>query len=1695
MSRSGNSFGRLVARAFEQVLGEGREGSVAFVRCLSPDAVERLARDSSFQPEGWRVHRIADDQDLAARTIPADQAVEAREGKGGALLFLVDTELAGAGMDGIFSAGREVGEEELFARAHRVALGAITAELDSGTRRYAETAIRPSRSGAWSVSPAARFEFLCRVLDGEESPGAHLALLGLWPVLDSAEPDFREALSLSEIFAAQLLGAVGSGLPPAQRVEALQLDPDLKEERQELLRFLTEVDTLPVRQALDELEEHSDLWIGALRIKSPTKIRGIELKPWRNKNGSLAKWSGLAPGSKPESPPQLVLGLDRDQDDTRFALEVQWKVDPSRLPKGAAEYRVSIRSDQDEPIVEKLARHRALRSGEKLRFTREDFAEVSEGADLSASVRLEVVAHPAIDRQESEEFQIRFGDKPETSAAGAGKQVRAFSEGLIDLGGREAVAEAAAEPSALDWDPRKEWVVLRTPLIGGRRRTYKVRRPALIAEVERDWVVRQGAPGYWTLEVRADGAAARHPTFEPLDPDAGSAWEPVARASRRLARRFGEGGGTAQIYEAPKGMVPVVRDYLKAWSRLLATGPPKAAVANTLLVRSQSGRTIGLVVLPAHPVRVAWHSAYDNLVFQAAFAQEQKPADVRRELARLDGAMFPAFLPNPQGGAFVFADMLGFHLPAMVADRDPEPKAAVALLARALGGKRGTEAAPTVGGRTARVLATEVRRYLDAHGLPRVLHLHALRAGDGMTVARALGALLKQERDEQPDSGPPGARRPEREVSFGLDLYPSARQRSVAGRFISEAREKRRTATGVLPPEDRWMLESLSLPGGVTRPRLRWARKEAGQPDTSAHLAVAFDTFESRVEAGAESADDEPPYYAFGLSSFYERRYAAAPFPTWSSRPAVGGRGRKHPAGPSHTDALTAVQRALHRSVVRHLGNHGDAPVLRTTVGSEEAESLDLLHRRADWVVTLDRNAGIEYFDSPRDHPDIYDAYVIDCVPEREDLGCLQLITSTRNVDEVRSVLDPALEQMGLPQSRRNADFVLEQLKALSGRLAIRLTGRRPPTAELVALAAAHAGCRNAGGDQNGWVSLQDGFLVPVDDVRELFAPLVPSSARQETATRPDLIFVSLGRRLCLQFIEVKYRRNLRGAQAADTLTRISRQTHEFRKRWERYYGRSASGVFRSIRRAHLARVLRFYADKAARHHLPAARHRAFLREIQSMVAKGGAYGFADPVGGDLGWVFCPEYGERQPLRVWPGTQGVQVFLCGPAAMLEPSVTVADDDVRADIVTRPPVAVESGSSRQKASPGVGDPEEARPRRSASPIPRDTPPTPADDNADPGTPADDNADPGTPLELSLGQDTLSGVRTRWELSVRGNPHLLIAGLPGMGKTTCLVNLCRQMVSAGVPPIVFSYHQDIDERLEEVVGPLRFVDFAGLGFNPLNVVSSGVVNAHLDVAGSIRDIFSAIYPEIGDVQAGRIRTAVKESFEEVGWGPGQAAEQTPPFGRFMEILRSVPDQDIGLRRLLERLGELEDYGLFASAQAEDGSLWSGDRTTVVRVHSTQNEVLQRAFSFLVFYGMYKDMFRRGIQDRITHALVFDEAHRAARLRLLPTMAKECRKYGVSFVLASQEARDFDPSVFSAIANYLILRCTDVDARALVRNVATRRQERALVDRIKQMPKYQALHFSEARSRPSRLLLDPPAAPPGAPDSMERRSPERH
>jgi DNA polymerase III delta prime subunit len=337
------------------------------------------------------------------------------------------------------------------------------------------------------------------------------------------------------------------------------------------------------------------------------------------------------------------------------------------------------------------------------------------------------------------------------------------------------------------------------------------------------------------------------------------------------------------------------------------------------------------------------------------------------------------------------------------------------------------------------------------------------------------------------------------------------------------------------------------------------------------------------------------------------------------------------------------------------------------------------------------------------------------------------------------------------------------------------------------------------------------------------------------------------------------------------------------------------------------------------------------------------------------------------------------------------------------------------------------------------------------------------------EIVLGEQVGSGEEVKWKVTSRGNPHLLIVGLPGMGKTTCLINLCQQLLKAKISPIVFSYHEDIDEKLDEMLGVKpRAVKYAGLGFNPMQVASQNPL-AYMDNVGTLRDIFANIFQDLGDVQLGRIREALKQSYVACGWS-NSTSGTIPAFGAFLDILRADAKPDKGV---MLRLEELADYGFFSSTEGT-ASLLDSEIPAVVKIHGTQNELLQRAFASFVLHSLYQNMFKRGPQDRITHTIIFDEAHRAAKLKLIPIMAKECRKFGLSLILASQEVKDFDDSLFTAVASYLSLRVNEGDAKKMAKVMAPSDKVALYADRIKQSEKFKAWYLTEGMKAPLSVRL---------------------
>jgi len=1634
---------RCLAEAVGILLGKDSPGNMAFVRCLGAEELRDLSGHPQFQVPGWEIYGVVDKADSNQRLITADQAVEMREGKGPATLLLVDPEKAGAGMDGIYSAAREITERELYEKANEL----VFRDFPHGRLGWAKDAVKKARrlgiTSRHTISPWKEFAFYVHSSEKQEDIGGCITRLGLWPIKIYDKPD-KSDLDKSARLIERLLLATGTVNTPAMRVAGLLL-PESTDPRQiqNLTEFIRQAAGRHWQEAVSDLVDKPDLWLNELQpgIFDLSTLKKLEIVPWRkNPQNKPFAWSGLKL-TEGELLPQFILNLQPASAKERSKLEVQWRTYPEDLKAGAVEYRVVVLSG-DEELAEKKILH-STKSPQKSSFTEEDFLdELEVGSKFEAKIQIQAIGSDSghhLDPIESEDFLLIVGQDTGTTQTGAGKAVRALVEGAINLENEDDFRQLCQNRSAYRED-RNGFISFRA-----QSKSAKVFRPPLIRDVEQDWNLRNGEIGRWWITVRADGSRVGPLNFEPLGPGPCSEnlWKRVVSVNQAFCNLVSAGCGLiGLIYDHPHRHA---EDYLNSWTAVLDEGAPSLSLVYTIEVRSLSGKTLGLIVPPVHPLRVAWHYAYDTVVYFARFEDKMRPATIGKILRELDGSRFPFVLPGLRPGeTFIFGDTLGFYAVAMVLDTDREPKAALAIMASSLAPNT-VDIAPSVGKSASKVLGREIAHYLMLHPKYHTLHVHAIRPGDGMTITRALGHALEQYgADEEGDGG--GKHPP----AFVLNLFPSNEQTGMVGRFLSLATERRRSGAGA-SSEDAWIQDTLVQEGQVTIPRLRWAKRDSEDPEIPAHMAVAFNAFVSRVMClpKEQLENDGHPLSVFGLTTPVIRRFKPVPTPTWDTFISLVAAGEKHPLGRILTERLERIQGAVLRAVSRSLGGTNDTwPVLRTEISLTREESLQNLHTLCDWVITLDQNAGIEYYDSPKTEnlKSIYDAYIIDCVPEREDLGLMQLVTSTANLSEVQLLLDESLQEMGISASARNCIFLMEQLKALSGRLAMRLTAQGVKPGELIALALVYANCLGKNDANSVWLDLQEGFFVLLDDVRELLADKPQDLLTPEEESRADLLYVTIARRggLLFRFVEVKYRRYLVTARNPKLVDDISRQVGNTRNRWENLYlSKDLKAIERSVRRHRLAKILCFYADKARRHHLGESAYEEIKKEIDKMVREGEKYQFATTFIStpfDRGYIFCPDIQAPKPIP-FAVTEQIGVYLFGQAQ-------IPDSQGRHEIMPQPDPLEVSGRSddsgkevSKKSIPSDRDKQEDESSRQLAMV---------------------------MLGESLSLDEPVG----WNISIRGNPHLMIVGQPGMGKTTCLINICQQLFDLSINPIIFSYHEDIDAKLLVHFGDLYCADYNGLGFNPLKVISSSP-RAYIDNAGMIRDIFSAIFPELGDLQLDSIRQAIKQSYLELGWDDlsrNRTDLIVPDFQTFYEILKSLPKTDKGL---MARLGELDDYDFFRCL-GDNQDLFSINKPIIVRIHLSQNQVLQRAFANFVLYNLYQSMFLRGEQPNITHAIVFDEAHRASRLNLLPTFAKECRKFGISSILASQEARDFNSSLFAAIGNYLILKLTETDAKTLARNVTSADNVRLVADKIKQLPKYQAAFFTEGKRRPIYLAL---------------------
>lgn len=519
-----------------------------------------------------------------------------------------------------------------------------------------------------------------------------------------------------------------------------------------------------------------------------------------------------------------------------------------------------------------------------------------------------------------------------------------------------------------------------------------------------------------------------------------------------------------------------------------------------------SRRTVVLVA-PTHPLRMLWWSGQAALADQWLEQLHDAPAGVVK--ARLDSLErqlaplgYPLAVPLDSGElAFASSPLTDYWQVCLPSEAD-DPREALARVAGALG----VDAAAAAGGVTGTELADRVEKYIRLHPYADSLVINALGAGHGELLADMLVALQE--------------RRHLSHLHYTVRLFAAAPDDPWTGSAL----------TDLMVPSSgprSAAAEAFATQGDPLRPKLSVVIRDAEEllkaaDDFPAHLTFLFNPF------GGESHDIAPGHDGTGrvavhglvqeMSGDYREDDDSV---EWTRRPRHGV---TDPLRGAETtgDLLAALPRTLSAALVAaSAGEHrpGMLPQITVRLSPDDRALLHDVHRMSDWVVTVDRTLGAEYFDHGRPGRT---EYVIDhTTTSHSGLGH-QIVVSSRSLDEMRALLGPVLADRSLGIPERHVRTFFDQLRELSGSLVFKLAalGENHRTEVLgLALARRYLGARDA---------LHDQILVPLDAHPELYAEERGRAAAGDTEVRlqrTDLALFDLDaerRTIVCRLLEVK---------------------------------------------------------------------------------------------------------------------------------------------------------------------------------------------------------------------------------------------------------------------------------------------------------------------------------------------------------------------------------------------------------------------------------------------------------------------------------------------------------------------------------------------------------------------------------------------
>lgn len=469
-----------------------------------------------------------------------------------------------------------------------------------------------------------------------------------------------------------------------------------------------------------------------------------------------------------------------------------------------------------------------------------------------------------------------------------------------------------------------------------------------------------------------------------------------------------------------------------------------------------------------------------------------------------------------------------------------------------------------------RRLYTQIKRYLVQHPYIEVLHINVFNPGDGRKLVECLKSLQGEGTFDH--------------LRYEIRFIAPTDHLNEAGSAFDEFLQPSRM---ISDEADTFILPS----SNPLFPKIRFSRNsieeyQQNPQEYQAHLSLIFDFLPVEAILVKPDKTEKQSVSCHGLittpvTSFYSPSEGIV---SWHRYLSLND---TQPLSEEDTlsTSLVAVLRRLQQIVAISLANKWtqDIPALSLPLKDYGHTLLYQTHEHSDWVITVDRNLGVDLFDSPTELDCL--PYLLDFCPGRTTFTS-PLFLTTRPSSEIYGLLTPHFTKLQLlhPNSGEQITGFLEAVRSISGSIVLQLLSSPNRALEVIGIGLSRLLLQHLN-------LLTDHFIIPLDIHQELFEVAQREGGTEQTRQRGDLLLVSCDpvlETIQLQVIEVKCRNHIgNDAALTDLKSQMTQQMDQTISCLQIHFDPlRRMRLDRSLKNQQLAELLDFYLHRARRYNL-----------------------------------------------------------------------------------------------------------------------------------------------------------------------------------------------------------------------------------------------------------------------------------------------------------------------------------------------------------------------------------------------------------------------------------------------------------------------------------------------------------------------------